>query len=140
MAKHYICRDSELPSGAQELAQELCGAGRGITPAWVEQCSAESEDFDGFVKQLRVGAPSRRTSESCVAPATSEKYEKPVGGVRVVWVSAGCWWVSGECGVSGFVLFGVGVELGLGLEAVGFAVRLGWLRDVAGDGWFCAVE
>ncbi|CAK9036331.1 unnamed protein product [Durusdinium trenchii] len=54
MAKHYICRDSELPSGAQELAQELCGAGRGITPAWVEQCSAESEDFDGFVKQLRV--------------------------------------------------------------------------------------
>eukprot|EP00438_Fugacium_kawagutii_P004109 Skav212861 [mRNA] locus=scaffold151:3355:4256:- [translate_table: standard] len=54
MAKHYVCRAVDLPSHARSEAQQLCGSGRGITPAWVEQCSAESDDFDGFVKQLKV--------------------------------------------------------------------------------------
>lgn len=54
MAKHYICRDCDLPQHAAAEAERLCGSGRGITPAWVEQCSAESEDFDGFLRQLWV--------------------------------------------------------------------------------------
>lgn len=54
MAKHYVCRDVELPASARSDAERLCGGGRGITPAWVEQCSAESQDFESFVKQLKV--------------------------------------------------------------------------------------
>ena len=53
MAKHYVCRDVELPQSARSDAERLCGGGRGITPAWVEQCSAESHDFESFVKQLK---------------------------------------------------------------------------------------
>jgi hypothetical protein len=53
MAKHYVCRDVELPASARSDAERLCGGGRGITPAWVEQCSAESQDFESFVKQLK---------------------------------------------------------------------------------------
>ena len=53
MAKHYVCRDVELPASARSDAERLCGGGRGITPAWVEQCSAESHDFESFVKQLK---------------------------------------------------------------------------------------
>jgi len=55
MAKHYVCRTTDLPTHARSEAEKLCGSGRGITPAWVEQCSAESDDFDGLVKQLKVG-------------------------------------------------------------------------------------
>eukprot|EP00435_Cladocopium_sp_Y103_P034330 s98_g8.t2 len=54
MAKHYVCRDVELPGNAKADAERLCSGGRGITPAWVEQCSAESHDFESFVKQLKV--------------------------------------------------------------------------------------
>ncbi len=54
MAKHYVCRTTDLPAYARSEAEKLCGSGRGITPAWVEQCSAESDDFDGLVKQLKV--------------------------------------------------------------------------------------
>lgn len=64
MAKHYITRGEPLPDCALERAQELTdpGRGRGITPAWVEQCAQESEDFDDFIAKLwilkKVPAPA----------------------------------------------------------------------------------
>lgn len=54
MAKHYVCRDCELPKHARREAEALCDTGRGITPAWVEQCSAEADDFDGLARALRL--------------------------------------------------------------------------------------
>ena len=64
MAKHYVCRTTDLPAHARSEAEKLCGSGRGITPAWVEQCSAESDDFDGLVKQLKVG-PDKKWGWRC---------------------------------------------------------------------------
>ena len=100
MAKHYVCRTTDLPTHARSEAEKLCGSGRGITPAWVEQCSAESDDFDGLVKQLKVG-PDTKWGWRCW---------KCFVVVFFGCYGVGCWWCFGSRETSGESVFLWGVQ------------------------------
>ena len=53
LAEHYVGLPDPLPGRIRAEVEELCQGPRGITPAWVEQASAEAEDLEQLVAALR---------------------------------------------------------------------------------------
>ena len=53
LAEHYVGLPDPLPGRIRAEVEELCQGPRGITPAWVEQASAEADTVEELVAALR---------------------------------------------------------------------------------------
>lgn len=53
IAHHYCDAPKPAPPALRRKAEEITASGRGITPAWAEQCSAEADSIDELFEKLR---------------------------------------------------------------------------------------